>query len=497
MYRVILVGRPNAGKSTLFNALAGKRKSIVSPQAHATRDLLHSLVKSSHKTWVLTDMGGIGVSEDPLDNAAMGRGWKELTRVDVALVVVDLTDFGPEDRKLLDRIRKTGIPLVVAGNKIDDSKSENTVDELYRAGFPQVIPVSALEERGVEEVREAVGRAIGRLVEEGLPPKDPLLGENLARAFDATVVLLGRPNAGKSSLMNRFLKSERALVGEKPGTTRDAVVDFVTRNGKRIRMFDTAGLRRRSSLKGLESTLEGRSVEKTVGSMHAGDAAILVIDGTEDLAEQDKKIAAVAVHHRKNLIVAVNKWDLVQDKRWVEYEDRLRYLFPHIRTVPVIPVSAKTGLNIEKLLETALTQLSARQTRFPTAELNRILQRAMRERPPSAAGGGVLKVFYGVQLDGEPPVFRVFINGKKRLVPNYAKYLENALVNAKELGGTPIRVEFRDHDSEHRRKNDEEGKAVKPRRYGRKPGSENGEPPEGEAPDSVNEDDEESTRGET
>lgn len=443
---VVLIGRPNVGKSSLFNRLVGRDEAIVSAEAHSTRDVRHGKVRGRFP-YRISDLGGIGEMNEgtaelkELSALAMERAWSEAEAADLAILVLDVHEFLPEDRILLERLRKGNISFIAVANKTDLAADENLLGEFHEAGLLDIVAISCKNGRNLEKLTSLVIQKLKGSSQAPLPPEDsePVEASDNSENPDAILAILGRPNAGKSSLLNAFLQRDRALVSPIAGTTRDTVSDDLFVRGSRIRILDTAGLRKKSSDKGL---VEEASVDKTLHAIRGSDGVILVIDAKEGLAEQDKKIASVAVHHQKSLILAVNKWDLIHDKSWKDYEDRIRYLFPHIHHIEVLPVSAKSGKNVRKILETMVTLMGNRGRSLRTPEFNRVLEKLVRERPPAVTRWGNLKVFYGVQIREEPPVFRIFVNDKKRLRDNYAKYLENALRRDLKLGGNPLIIDF-------------------------------------------------------
>ncbi len=479
MKHVVLIGRPNVGKSSLFNRMVGRDEAIVSAEAHSTRDVRYGFVRGKESIYRISDLGGIGSMPGgspellELSALAMAKAWNEAKEADLAIFVLDVHDIHPEDLDLLERLRKENIFFIAVANKTDLAANEHLLSDFYKVGLTEILPVSCKNSRNLDKLHSKIAEhlrgskssapkpvaAEGKQQPEGEEIKTPatpeVVWEDPRGKPDAILAILGRPNAGKSSLLNAFLRRDRALVSPIAGTTRDTVSEDLLIRGSRIRILDTAGLRRKSSEKGL---VEEASVDKTLHAIRGSNGVILVIDATEGLAEQDKKIASVAVHHQKSLILVINKWDLIEDKSWKDYEDRVRYLFPHIHHVPILPVSVKTGKNVRKILETMVTLMGNRGRHLSTPEFNRVLEKLVRERPPAVTSMGNLKVFYGVQIREEPPIFRIFVNDKRRLKANYARYLENALRRDLKLEGNPLGIEYGSR-SESAKKKLERGKA--------------------------------------
>lgn len=447
IYKVVLLGRPNAGKSTLFNALVGRERAIVSDIAHATRDAQYHLITLDGDPVFLTDTGGLTASKDDLHRLAMARTRSEMDDADLVLFVFDAADAeDPTHRALARQVLSQKTPVLAVLNKWDLVRSDEAETLARRMGFTALVRASALSKEGMAPLRDRLRTMLRQLQADGVPPKNPKLRQE-GEAAEWNVVLLGRPNAGKSSLMNRILGAERSLVSDVPGTTRDTVSATARVGAHVIRFLDTAGLRRKSREK---EELEAASVGKTVSSASAADVGVLVLDASEDLAtlsNQDKKIAALLAHKGGSIVIAVNKWDLVEERTFAEVEDRIRFLFPHMAASPILAISAKTGHGIPRLLQTVVAQAQARRRSFGTGEFNRILQNAVRLRPPPPGVHGSLKVHYGVQTRQDPPVFRVFVNDVRRLPDHYARYLENAIRQEGGFQAAPIRMEFKSRSS--------------------------------------------------
>ncbi len=458
MKKVVLIGRPNAGKSSLFNALAGRDLAIISAKAHTTRDVNRKEIRYLDQAYLLSDCGGIGESQQKLDKEAMVYSEKEIKTAELVLFVLSAEGLGTEDRHLVAFVRKLNKPTLLVIQKADlDPKRENLAD-FSRLGFKEIVWVSSKHPEGLGQLKETIYRLLGTSKGKKnkvvvMPPneeteKSPTSSKEEAREAAALafaqkekgIVLLGRPNVGKSSLFNLILEEERSIVSEISGTTRDAVVERTHFGKHTLRLVDTAGLRARSKI---SEEIESFSVGKSLSSIRSADGVFLVIDSVDGLTEQDKKIADVIVKQRKPFAILVNKWDLPNDSTWPEFEDRIRFLFPHASHVPVYAVSAKTGEGIRKPIKELLYAIAHMNRQLPTGELNRILQKAIQEQEPKVTTKGFLKIYYGVQTGQSPPIFRIFVNDLSRLKENYVKYIETTLRTSLELGGGMLIIEWK------------------------------------------------------
>ncbi len=413
--------------------------------AGTTRDIITQPVAWNERAVTLTDTGGLfGASEDPLHALVVERGRRALAEADLIVMVVDGREgLIPGDEDIAAAVRATGVPVVLAINKTDDHRARSGALELYRLGFDSVVEVSAEHGVGVGDLMDAV---LDRLPSAPRVSQDPD-----AEADETAVAIVGRPNAGKSSLVNRLLREERMIVSEVPGTTRDAVDAVLTWHRKQFRIVDTAGIRRagRVSRGGQVETL---SVMLAKRAIERADVVILVVDATEGPTDQDGAIAGAAVEAGRGIIIAANKWDLMKvegpDGAKV-FDEQLRYSLKFLDFAPILHVSARTGERTPKLLETIEKVSAARATRVPTGELNRFIGALTTSHPPVTAGRRNVRVLYAAQTGVRPPSFVLFTNSATSFHFSYERFLENRLRDEYGFFGTPIRITVR-RRAEHR-----------------------------------------------
>ena len=428
---VAIVGRPNVGKSTLFNRLIGGRRAIVSDIAGTTRDRLYGEVELGRLSFAVMDTGGLVPAADE-GYPALIRLQVEtaLAEAEVILFLVDAaTGLTPADEEIARLLRRTDKAVVLLVNKADNEARREAAAEFYELALGDPIPVSAYHEIGIGDLRERL--------EELLPAAE---GEAATEALRLAIV--GRPNVGKSALINAILGQERVLVSAEPGTTRDAVDTPFEYEGKPLLLIDTAGIRRRGRV---SRGIEKYSVMRAEQALARADVGLLVLDASEKVSAQDIHIAGYVAEAYKGLIVVVNKWDLAEDTE----EGRVGYAEGALRRLRFAPwaplafVSAKTGLNVEGLLALAVEVGETRGLRVPTAQLNTVVQKVVAAHRPSAKGKRVLRILYATQAAVNPPTFVFFVTDARLVHFSYRRYLENALRRAFGFEGTAIRLNFR------------------------------------------------------
>jgi GTP-binding protein len=430
---VTIVGRPNVGKSTLFNRLLGQRRAIVDELSGLTRDRHYAEAEWGGKRFLLVDTGGIDpASAHPIQRQILTQTAQALDEADVALLVLDATQgVTALDRDVAERVRRRGRPTLVIVNKADSAAREEDLADFYSLGIGDPLPVSALHGRGSGELLDEV---IHRL-----PDREPVAHPETA----IRIAVVGRPNVGKSSLVNRLLGSERMVVDSVAGTTRDAVDTTFERDGRRYVLIDTAGLRRERKV---TDRVEFYSVTRALRAVSRADLMLLVIDVSREPAKQDAKLAALAEEQRKAIVVLFNKWDLVDDpvEARKSIEEEFLGFYPFLDYVPRLYVSAATGKGVRKVLPTA-AQVHHQFTRtIQTSELNRVIQEILhRVRPPATSSGKHLHVYYAAQTGTRPPTFSLFVNNPRYRQQNYVSYLERGLRERFGFQGTPILLEWK------------------------------------------------------
>jgi len=446
---VVFIGRPNVGKSTLFNKLTGTRRSIVAPIPGTTRDVIAQPVTWQDRTVMLTDTGGMfGASQDPLHDLVVERGRRALSHADLVVMVADGREgLVAGDEEVAAAARAAGVPVILAINKMDDRRARDGALELFRLGFDPVIEVSAEHGMGVSDLMDAIAAAL---------PWAPRAGEADERR-ETAVAIVGRPNAGKSSLVNRLLSEERMLVSDVPGTTRDSVDALLTWHRRQFRIVDTAGIRRPGRV-ARGGQLETLSVMLARRAIERADVVVLVIDATEGPADQDGAIAGAAVDAGRGIIIAANKWDLMKAEGpdgAKRFDENLRFQLKFLDFAPILHISAKTGERAPKLLEAIERVSAARHTRVPTGALNRFVEAITTAHPPVSPGRRNVRVLYAAQTGVAPPSFVLFTNVATKFHFSYERFLENRLRDEYGFFGTPIRIAVR-RRAEHRGKGERE-----------------------------------------
>jgi GTP-binding protein len=500
---VAIVGRPNVGKSTLFNRVIGSRTAIVEDRARTTRDRLYGDTEWNGRRFVLVDTGGLEVDpDDPIEARVQEQARLAIAEADVIVFVVDaVAGLTPADAEAAELLRRATAPVLVAVNKADNEKRELEGMEFYALGWEETYAISASHGRGTGDLLDAIVWALppetpqelarkareaeaeawsdemaaGRLEpfvvaepEEGdaadgdaaTDADDPNADAAEAAKWDAaiaaeadtepaSIAFVGRPNVGKSSLVNALLGEERAIVSETPGTTRDAIDTRLAWGRTDIVLIDTAGIRRRGKVASGPAA-ERYSTLRALSALSRADVAVLVIDAVEGLTSQDAHVAGYAVDEGKGLVVAVNKWDLVADKTdktFDQYTEWIRNEVPFLDFAPIVSISAKTGQRVGRVLEAAVDIWAERRRRIPTGELNRVLMAATERTPPPPVRGKRPKLFYATQAAIAPPTFVFFSSDASLIHFSYRRYLENRLRETFGFDGTPIRLVFRDRAS--------------------------------------------------
>jgi GTP-binding protein len=449
---VAIVGRPNVGKSALFNRLAGRKIAIVHDQPGITRDRISAICSRGNKTFTVWDTGGIfGAGETELSEQVHRTAENAFRESDLLLFVVDAKDgLSPIDEDLARSLRKSRKPILLVVNKIDNDKNEPLAADFDSLGFDRAISISAEHNRGTAELLDQIDQLLPEV--SGQPST---IGEAVKLA------IIGRPNVGKSSLINAIMQSERAIVSELPGTTRDSIDIAYERDDKQFLFIDPAGMRRRGKL---SSSVEVFSVMRAERSIRRADLCVLIVDLTSGVTAQDKRIAGLIQEERKAGLVVLNKWDLVKPKRGgtqkireLAAEARERIFF--LDYAPVLIASAQTGENVERLFQ-MIDQIERASTkRIGTGVLNRLMRAAFAANPPPMVKGKRLKLFYAAQSAGrgdrsasakatadrklQPPEFVLFVNDRRLLPRSYARYLEGQLRKAEPYPGLPIILTLR------------------------------------------------------
>lgn len=437
-----IIGRPNAGKSSLFNRLTGTRDAIVDDIPGVTRDRLYGEVEHEGRSFYVIDTGGI-FGEDTEFTAGIKAHVDEAVReCDAVIFVVDGREgVTGSDEEIADFIRKAGNkPVIVAVNKLDDPKHDDMANDAYSLGFERVIPVSALHKRGLYELLDAVNDI--------LPVDDE--AEEYPDDGEIRIVIAGKPNVGKSSMLNKITGSERSLVSPIAGTTRDPVDTRTIIDGQKFRIVDTAGLRRRAKFDG---NLEYYSFVRTLAAVDRSDVALLLMDANEPCTDQDKKIAAHVVNKGKGLVIVLNKWDLAggekAGKKADELMKKIRDEMPFVGYAPVIFASALSGRGIGKILQAVTAVNTNRKKHIPTNQLNRLMRDVLAfDRLPSDRKGRSLKVYYCSQAEGEPPTFIFFVNTPELVNSGFENHVKNKLRELEDFTGTPIRTFWRGKSKE-------------------------------------------------
>jgi GTP-binding protein len=438
MRRVVILGRPNVGKSTLFNRMAGRRLAIVHDRPGVTRDLKTAVVEMGGVVFELADTPGLEqAGEGSLEAQMTARSMRALGQADVVLFVMDArAGLTPEDRHFASLARKSGLPVVVAANKAESREGAPGVLDACALGFGEPAAISAEHGLGMGDLWELLLPLLDapHVEEEGETEEEREEAEELPR-----IAILGRPNAGKSTLMNALLGEERMLTGPQAGMTRDAISVRATLFGREVELVDTAGLRRKAKV---QESLEQLSVGDALRALRFAHLVILVIDATQPLEKQDNTLAGLIEREGRACVLAVNKWDQIRKGKTVLLEDirrRLHDVAPRLRGLPVIPVSAAKNQGMEPLLRAAFQMYGLWNRRIPTAELNRWLEEAISRHMPPLVGGRRIKLRYVTQSKTRPPSFLLFVN-REGLPEHYLHYLRNSLRETFALPGIPLRL---------------------------------------------------------
>jgi GTP-binding protein len=427
---VAIIGRPNVGKSTLFNRVVGAHAAIVDERPGSTRDRHYGKAEWNGRVFWLVDTGGfLPRSNEPMDAAIRSQVQLAVDAADVVLFLVDVeTGPMPGDQEIVEYVRTRGKPVVLAANKADDLAREKRHLDFYELGLGDPLAVSAGTGKGTGDLLDAVVAA--------LPPAPAPAGED-----EIQVAVIGRPNVGKSSLVNRLLGEDRLIVADTPGTTRDAIDTPLRFKARVLNFIDTAGLRKRGKI---DEAVEFYAFLRTARAVERADVCVIVVDAAEGLTAMDIKIAGQAWEAGTGLVIAVNKWDLVEKDHTTADAGRKQSLerAPFLEAVPFLYLSAKTGLRAQRALDAVVEVAEARQRRIQTAEVNRAIKELVAERQPPQAGGAEVKLLYGSQIGTAPPTFAIVSSRPDAIPDHYRRFLVNGLRERFGFRGAPIRVRF-------------------------------------------------------
>lgn len=457
MKNIAILGRPNVGKSTLFNRLVGRRKSIVDSTAGVTRDIGIAKTSIDDIEFNIFDTGGLlDISEDILNEKVREKALKTATEdSDILLFLVDAHQNHPDDKHFINAIRKSNKPIILVINKVDADSHNQLINEFYSLGIKNMVSVSAEHNKGIDDLKEKIlniykgfnknnlkneKREAKKIIENSENEDNKNLEEFISEKNKINIAIVGKPNAGKSTLLNTLIGKERSIVSNIAGTTRDPIDETFNFNGNEICLIDTAGIRKK---KNVNSDIEYYSVNRAIKSIEASDVCILMLDVFEGLTEQDKTIANLIIERKKGIVIAANKWDIREKGiTWNDYETYMKETFPVLNYVFYAKVSATRKKDAEKLLSLAIRVAKTRRQKFETHSLTETFVRATREYTISA-GGSPFKIFYATQTGINPPAFAIFCNNPHKLNSHYRRYLENKFREIFDFRGTPIILNFR------------------------------------------------------
>ncbi|MBS5916540.1 MAG: ribosome biogenesis GTPase Der [Clostridiales bacterium] len=429
---IAIVGRPNVGKSTLFNRLTQTRKAIIEDVAGVTRDRLYEDGEWNGRQFTLIDTGGIDtVDKDHILKNVRLQAEIAIEESDLILFMVDASvGVTQEDETVAQILRKSDKTVILVANKVKNFEDLMPVYEFYSLGFEHVVPIAAVDGRNTGDLLD--------LMVSLLPDAPPVT----AGVDASSIAVVGRPNVGKSSLCNRLLGEERSIVSDVPGTTRDAIDTPFRYNGENYILVDTAGMRRR---KKVELATEKYSVVRSLHAVDRSDVVLMVIDGSQGLTDQDKRIVGYAHEQGKGIVLVVNKWDLVEKdhKTQKEMEDKFKGELLFLAYAPMIFVSAVTGQRVGQIMETVHAVVENRLMRVPTGVLNDIIREAVLKNPPPTDKGKRLKIYYATQIGVAPPTFALFVNDQEIMHFSYLRYLENRIRDYFIFEGTTLRLQLR------------------------------------------------------
>ena len=470
-FTVAIVGRPNVGKSTLFNRLVGKKLALVDDTPGVTRDRRPGDAKLVDLRFTIIDTAGLEeVGPETLEGRMRAQTEMAIEEADLTLFVVD-AKFGltPLDKTFGHLLRRSGKPVVLVANKSEAKGSDGGFYDAYTLGLGEPVPISAEHGQGMIDLRDAIVEAIGKErafpeddvdeAETDVDVRDSVLGEEAENdaEYDETrplrVAIIGRPNAGKSTLINRFLGEDRLLTGPEAGITRDSIsVDWDWR-GRTIKMFDTAGMRRKARV---QEKLEKLSVADSLRSIRFAETVVIVFDATIPFEKQDLQLADLVLREGRAAVLAFNKWDLIEDQQAVltDLREKTERLLPQARGLRAVPISGETGYGLDKLMQEIIATDKVWNKRISTAKLNKWLEGTQVQHPPPAVSGRRLKLKYMTQVKARPPAFMVSCTRPEAIPESYIRYMINGLRNDFQMPGVPIRIHFKASDNpfENRRK---------------------------------------------
>ena len=440
MKSVVIIGRPNVGKSTLFNRLTGKRRAITDPTPGVTRDLMT-------ETWILnghavslTDSGGVRLEKGGFDELVAKKSLSLPEKADAIIFLMDCTEVTPEDQRLLKELRPYTDKIVLTVNKIDDVTREDLIWNFFSYGYQRVVGISSSHGLGIGDLEETIAGMLDLDNEEGLDEE-----EEVRESEKLKLAILGKPNTGKSTLANMLTGDDISIVSPVAGTTRDVVKGSFSYKGNDFTILDTAGIRRKAKV---EEDVEYYSVNRAIKTIDEADVVLLVIDSVEGLAEQDKKIANLIVRRGRGVLIVMNKTDLlsgVANERQA-IEDRVRFLFPVLNFAPLCFISAATGDGIKEMLDTVLKVNNQLSKRIDTAILNTALTQWSESYQPPRGSEGHYKVYYGTQISVRPVKFLFFINRKKDFPQVYIQYLKNCIRRDLGFSQVPVEIDLRERE---------------------------------------------------
>lgn len=431
---ILIMGRQNVGKSTLFNLLIKSKKSITDSTPGVTRDLVYGNLTIGNNIYKLIDSGGITFDKNETNILVKSKTLSACQNADIILFLVEVNNLLPVEKEYINLLRKLEKKIILAVNKCDTPEKDNYINEFYQFGIKEPIPISAAHNRNIDILLKKISSDIIKTNNT----------QNIKKENDEIIKIsiLGKPNVGKSSLLNKIVGKERSIVSSIPGTTRDIIDEEYIFENKNFLFLDTAGIRKKTKI---YEKIEYYSVNRAIKSIASADIIFLVIDSLENISDQDKKISDQIVKKGKGLIIILNKWDLIKNNKisLKEKKEFLFFKFPFLKYVPILPVSSITGEGIKKVLKQSIKIYNELFKKVETSDFNTFLQNIVRQYSPSSKKG-VLKIYYGTQINSVPTRFIIFINNKNLLLSNYKNYIINKIRENYGYSGIPIEIIFKD-----------------------------------------------------